>query len=153
MSPHTGSSRHQSHCDKSSKKRLLKKTQRPRDTLPNIVPNSCYTETTWPMRACARKPNTADREANCSIVEPDTQENQRLVVFNHYTWLHCYQLCLILIRRHPQWKAWIRNSWCWKQETKWIVQINKFKLIFSTFITTQEKTINSQHTVDVWRFS
>ena len=33
------------------------------------------------------------------------------------------------------------------------VQINQFKLIFSTFITIQEKTINSQHTVDVWRFS
>ena len=63
MSPHTGTSGHLSHCDNSGKKKgevvgeaenkksidtennCLKKKQRPHNALPNMVPNSRYTET------------------------------------------------------------------------------------------------------------
>ena len=65
MSPHTGTSGYLSHCDNSGKRKkgevvgeaenkkssktennCLKEKQRPHNALPNIFPNSHYTETT-----------------------------------------------------------------------------------------------------------
>ena len=96
MSPHTGTSGLLSHYDNSWKRKKRRvvggkqknkrstnaENQRLHNTLPNTVPDSCYTETSWPTWACAHIPETTDRWANHSIMDPDAQENQHLFVFN-----------------------------------------------------------------------
>ena len=56
--------------------------QRPHNALPNVVPNSRYAETARPTWACARMPETADRQSNRSIMDPDAREKQHLFVVN-----------------------------------------------------------------------
>ena len=99
MSPQKGTSGHLSPCDNSGKKggvvgakqkkkksttaknNHLKKKQRPHNTLTNVVPNSCYPETAWPMWACACMHETTDHyKANSSIMDLDVPENQHLFV-------------------------------------------------------------------------